>query len=254
MSRSQHFGYYDANHTSEQTAQIKYHEEFAKFLRLKPGMKLLDAGCGQGVVACYLSREFGVDVTGITITPYEVKVAKRRASRAGVSKKTRFLLADYANPPFAEGVFDRIYTTETLSHAMDVSQVMAGFMRLLKPGGMIVCAEYEMDHKNFNQEVREGSDFVKRHAAIHGMYQFGKGEFVSAIRKAGFSDITETDWTLHLKPSFDRLRRLAVPIAKITKHSLIKPFFVNSHAAKLYADGVEQGVFAYKVYTAIKPE
>jgi cyclopropane-fatty-acyl-phospholipid synthase len=74
MRRSQHFGYYDKKHKTEKSAQDNYHEKFSELLRLKPGMVLLDAGCGQGVVACCLAKNFNVNVTGITIAKHEVKM------------------------------------------------------------------------------------------------------------------------------------------------------------------------------------
>jgi cyclopropane fatty-acyl-phospholipid synthase-like methyltransferase len=132
MKNSQHFGYYDKTYTNETEAQEKFHQEFADLLDLKPGMKILDAGCGQGVVASYLAAHFDVAVTGITITPYEVGSAKRNARSLGVQDRTHFILADYATPPFEIGSFDRIYTTETLSHAEDVAGVLAGFYKLPK--------------------------------------------------------------------------------------------------------------------------
>jgi cyclopropane fatty-acyl-phospholipid synthase-like methyltransferase len=49
MKRSQHFGYYDKYHTDEVSAQNKYHEEFSKLLDLQESMRVLEAGCGQGV-------------------------------------------------------------------------------------------------------------------------------------------------------------------------------------------------------------
>jgi ubiquinone/menaquinone biosynthesis C-methylase UbiE len=254
MKRSQHFGYYDIDHTDELSAQKKYHQEFAKLLQLEKGMNVLDAGCGQGVVACYLAQHFDVKVTGITITPYEVNVSKRNAMHQKVSDHTSFLLADYAEPPFESATFDRIYTTETLSHAPDVQKVLGEFLRLLKPGGMLVCTEYMMDYKKFNKQTKEAAEFAKDHAAIYGIYQFGKGQFVKSLTSVGFQSITDEDWTEHTKPSFDRLRRLAKPVAKLVEGRTIQKYFVNTVLAKLYADNVETGLFEYRAYTAIKPK
>ncbi|MBX6334017.1 methyltransferase domain-containing protein [Candidatus Saccharibacteria bacterium] len=148
MRRSQHFGYYDDRHCTEPAAQEKFHQEFARLLQLKPGMKVLDAGCGQGVVACHLAASAEIEVTGITITHHEITSSQRRARKLGVASKTAFLFADYADMPFPDNYFDRVYTTESLSHAPDVERVLREFHRVLKPNGMLVCAEYEMDYKN----------------------------------------------------------------------------------------------------------
>ena len=252
MGRSQHFGYYDKTHTNEPAAQQKYHQEFAKLLTLKSGMKVLDAGCGQGVVACYLAQQHGVDVTGITVVPHEVSSAEQRAKKLGVQDHTTFILADYAKPPFKPATFDRIYTTETLSHAVDVQAVVEVFMRLLKPGGKLICAEYEFDYDKFGEDGRWAAEFVKRHAAIHGVYQFGPGQFMSKLRAAGFTQVKELDWTRHVAPSYKRLARLAKPIASIVRPLRLQRFFVNAAAADMYAKGAERDAFAYKVYVAAK--
>lgn len=252
MKRSQHFGYYDEQHADEDSAQAKYHEEFSTLLDLEPGMRVLDAGCGQGVVACYIASQYDVAVTGVTITPHEVKAASKRAEKMGLSKQANFVLADYAHTPFADASFDRVYTTESLSHAPDVSAVIAEFRRILKPGGRLVCAEYEMDHENFSQDMARLAKIVKDHAAIHGIYQFGKHAFHDTLERHSFKLIREHDWTPHTKPSFDRLRRLARPAKKVAKALRIEHKLVNTAAAAMYSDGVESGVFRYIVYTATK--
>lgn len=252
MRRSQHFGYYDKRNHTEDLAQDNYHSKFIELLNLRSGMKVLDAGCGQGVVASEIAKNNKVEVVGITITPHEVTNATRRANKAGVSSKTSFFVQDYAATNFEDNSFDRIYTTESLSHARDVKQVISEFYRILKPGGMLVCAEYEMDHKHFDQETRRLVDLIREKAAIYAIYQFGKGEFEKTIKSVGFDIIDIEDWTQGVKPSFDRLRRLAKPLAGIVKRVHLENHFVNITAAAMYSNGVENNIFAYKVYICKK--
>jgi cyclopropane fatty-acyl-phospholipid synthase-like methyltransferase len=253
MKRSQHFGYYDAKHQDETSAQAKYHQEFTKLLELEPGMKVLDAGCGQGVVACYLAEKTGAHITGITITPYEVASATKRAQKLGVSDLTTFMLADYADPPFEPASFDRIYTTETLCHAPDVFQVIEKLFSLLKPGGMVVFAEYVMDHTKFDDFMRKYTEFVKERAGIYGIYQFGPGEFKGYLKKAGLQGLTVLDWTKHISPSIFRLQKMASPSLPLVNHRFIRKYFINAVAAEMYGRGVKQGLFEYQVYIAHKP-
>ncbi|HEV7454756.1 MAG TPA: methyltransferase domain-containing protein [Candidatus Saccharimonadales bacterium] len=254
LGRSQHFGYYDQQHTNEPSAQQSYHEHFAGLLALSPGMKLLDAGCGQGVVATYLAKNCDADVSGITITPYEVGSAKKLAQKLGVSGKTHFQLADYAAPPFKNASFDRIYTTETLSHAVDVQAVLQQFYRLLKPGGKLVCAEYECDYDKFGDAGRQAAEFVKDYAAIHGIYQFAPGQFPVRLKTEGFVTVHELDWTDHVAPSFKRLEKIARPVAKFASLTKLERYFVNSVSARMYGAAVAKKAFRYKVYQARKPD
>lgn len=253
MKRSQHFGYYDEQHDTEDSAQINYHQKFIKLLRIDPGMKVLDAGCGQGVVAVAIAlKTRGVHIDGITITPHEVVAAQKRAAKAGMASKVHFSVQDYAKTSFADNTFDRIYTTESLSHAKSVEQVLREFYRILKPGGLLVCAEYEMDHKNFDDETKRLAELIKERAAIYAIYQFGKGEFEHSLSDAGFKLKNVVDWTSGVKPSFDRLRRLAKPFARLVKTMRQEHRFVNITAAAMYANGVENMIFAYKVYVSEK--
>ena len=109
-----------------------------------------------------------------------------------------------------------------------------------------------MDHKHFDQETKRLADLIKEHAAIYAIYQFGKGEFEESIQSAGFNLLDIKDWTQGVKPSFDRLRRLARPLAKTVKRLHVEDRFVNITAAAMYSNGVESNIFAYKVYTCKK--
>ncbi|EQB02544.1 class I SAM-dependent methyltransferase [Sphingobium baderi] len=96
----------------EQAQEDKKAHIAAKLL-LKPGMKVLDIGCGWGGMALYLHRTCGVDVTGITLSEEQLKVARQRAQEAGVSDHVRFELIDYRD---MNGPFDRIVSVGMFEH------------------------------------------------------------------------------------------------------------------------------------------
>ncbi len=254
MKRSQYFGYYDATTKNESQAQINFHNKVGVMLELSPGMTILDAGCGQGVVACYLAQHYDVDIVGITVTPREVVSATKMAKKHNLSDKVRFEFADYSETGFANGVFDRIYTTETLSHAVDLEKVLREFMRLLKPGGKLVCVEYEFDFDKNQQVMKKIADFIYNYGAIFGVYQFSVGNFRRLLRKVGFSDVKEDDWTSKMLPSFRRLERLARPSNAIATILRIEHKMVNSVSAKFFVEGVANKAFFYKAYTARKSD
>ena len=109
-----------------------------------------------------------------------------------------------------------------------------------------------MDHKHFDQETRRLADLIREKAAIYAIYQFGKGEFEKTIKSVGFDIIDIEDWTQGVKPSFDLLRRLAKPLAGIVKRVHLENHLVNITAAAMYSNGVENNIFAYKVYICKK--
>jgi len=98
---------------SLEQAQEDKKAHIAAKLRLEPGMKVLDIGCGWGGMALYLHRTCGVDVTGITLSEEQLKVARQRAVDAGVADHVRFELIDYRD---MTGAFDRIVSVGMFEH------------------------------------------------------------------------------------------------------------------------------------------
>ena len=102
----------DPGNSLEQ-AQSDKKAHIAAKLYLKPGQRVLDIGCGWGGTALYLHRVAGVDVTGVTLSEEQLKVARRRAAEAGVSDHVRFELIDYRA---VTGTFDRIVSIGMFEH------------------------------------------------------------------------------------------------------------------------------------------
>ena len=82
-------------------------------LAIRPGMRVLDIGCGWGGMALYLNRKLGAEVLGVTLSEEQLKVARARAEQAGVADKVRFELIDYRR---VEGRFDRIVSVGMFEH------------------------------------------------------------------------------------------------------------------------------------------
>ncbi|QKR98435.1 class I SAM-dependent methyltransferase [Sphingomonas sp. CL5.1] len=94
-------------------AQLDKLAHIAAKLALKPGMRVLDIGCGWGGMALYLNRHFGVEALGVTLSEEQLKVARGRAKAAGVADKVRFELIDYRR---VTGNFDRIVSVGMFEH------------------------------------------------------------------------------------------------------------------------------------------
>jgi cyclopropane-fatty-acyl-phospholipid synthase len=78
-----------------ETAQANKKRHIASKLLLKPGQKVLDIGSGWGGLGLYLARETGVDVTGLTLSVEQHKIASERAVTAGIEDRVRFEIQDY---------------------------------------------------------------------------------------------------------------------------------------------------------------
>jgi cyclopropane-fatty-acyl-phospholipid synthase len=130
-------GYFERPDDDIETAQYAKKRHLAAKLLLRPGMKVLDIGCGWGGLALFLARETGADVTGLTLSEEQHKVATRRAEQAGLAERVRFHLRDYRQET---GSYDRIVSVGMFEH-VGVPQYSAYFGKLrelLAPGGVAV--------------------------------------------------------------------------------------------------------------------
>ena len=102
----------DPANTLEQAQSDKMAHIAAK-LAIKPGMTVLDIGCGWGGLALYLHKKTGAEVLGVTLSEAQIKVARARANAAGVADKVKFALIDYRD---VRGRFDRIVSVGMFEH------------------------------------------------------------------------------------------------------------------------------------------
>jgi len=102
----------DPANSLEQAQQDKIRHVTAK-LRLEPGMKVLDAGCGWGGFAMYMARTCNVDVTGVTLSGEQATKANQRAKEAGLSERVRFYQKDFRE---MTGKFDRVASIGMMEH------------------------------------------------------------------------------------------------------------------------------------------
>lgn len=116
-------------------AQEAKKRHIAQKLLIRPGMRVLDIGCGWGGMALTLARDFGAQVTGVTLSTEQHAMATRRARAAGLDGQVDFRLMDYRD---AQGPFDRIVSVGMFEH-VGVPHYRAYFNKvhdLLTPDGI----------------------------------------------------------------------------------------------------------------------
>jgi cyclopropane-fatty-acyl-phospholipid synthase len=84
-------------------------------LRLKPGEKLLDIGCGWGSLIIKAAADYGAEALGVTLSPSQYEYAKDRIKREGLEKHCRVELCDYRRLP-ADEKFDKIVSVGMYEH------------------------------------------------------------------------------------------------------------------------------------------
>ena len=116
------------------TAQHDKLDMICRKLRLKPGDRLLDIGCGWGALVCHAAKHFGVSAVGVTLAREQFAYAKEKISRLGLEDKVTIQLRDYS---LIEGDFDKIASI-AMFEQVGVANYPVYFQtiqRLLKPGG-----------------------------------------------------------------------------------------------------------------------
>ena len=128
--------YYRDIGNSLEKAQLDKKAHIASKLNLKPGMTVLDIGCGWGGLAMYLHRHYDVDVLGVALAPDQIAFCKERAAEAGVADRVRFELMDYRD---IVGQFDRITSVGLIEHlgTPHYPRFFADTHRLLKDDGVM---------------------------------------------------------------------------------------------------------------------
>jgi cyclopropane-fatty-acyl-phospholipid synthase len=127
--------YFPRDDMTLEEAQAAKKHHIARKLLLEPGMHVLDIGCGWGGMALTLARDYGVRVTGVTLSENQQATARQRAEDAGLADRVDFLLEDYRH---IDGPFDRIVSVGMFEH-VGVPNYETYFQRvsdLLTPQGI----------------------------------------------------------------------------------------------------------------------
>jgi len=105
--------YFERPDVSLRDAQLAKKRHLAAKLLVKPGMSVLDIGCGWGGLALYLAEVCDARVVGVTLSEEQYEVACNRARQRGLEDRVQFFLKDYRD---LEGKFDRIVSVGMFEH------------------------------------------------------------------------------------------------------------------------------------------
>ena len=136
-----HYGVWDETTPALSDAITNTNRRLALIGQISPEDKILDAGCGVGGSAIFLGKNFGCEVTGITLSERQVATASGFAKKHGVAGQVRFEKMDYTNTRFPDHHFDVVWAIESMQTAGDKSLFFREMRRVLKPGGRLLFAD-----------------------------------------------------------------------------------------------------------------
>ncbi|KAL9036586.1 MAG: hypothetical protein Q9214_006065 [Letrouitia sp. 1 TL-2023] len=261
LGGTRHFGYYAADAWWPfpiNAALRRMEDRLFSSLKLQSGSRVLDAGCGVGHVAMHLAGK-GLQVYGIDIMKRHVRKGQQYVKSRGLEKAVTIRMGDYHNlENLHDESFDGVYTVETLVHAADPERVLQEFFRVLRPGGSIVC--YEYDHvsrenvpKDVPASVVKGLEQINREASMPANELFDRGVLPSMLEKHGFQDVVVEDLSENIRPMIMLFFIVAyIPFLFIQLLGL-QSWFVNTHAGVQGYRVLKWRLWRYLAVTAKKP-
>jgi cyclopropane-fatty-acyl-phospholipid synthase len=131
--------YYRAPDVTLDEAQRAKLDLICRKLRLRPGHRLLDVGCGWGALILHAARHYGVSALGITLSEAQAALARERIAAAGLADRCRVELRDYRALPDGER-FDRITSVGMIEHVglRRLETYFDALFAALAPGGLLL--------------------------------------------------------------------------------------------------------------------
>ncbi|MBB4041271.1 cyclopropane-fatty-acyl-phospholipid synthase [Microvirga flocculans] len=116
-------------------AQADKLDMICRKLRLKPGERFLDIGCGWGALICHAAQHYGVKATGVTLAEEQAKLAREKIARLGLQDRVEVLVKDFT---VMEGEFDKISSIGMFEHVgiANYPSYFSAVHRLLRPRGL----------------------------------------------------------------------------------------------------------------------
>lgn len=202
-----HLGYYGSPPHKKDFLKAKedfVHEmvRWGELDRLPKGTTVLDVGCGIGGSSRILARDYSFNVTGITISPQQVKRAQELTPPL---VNATFQVDDALAISFPDASFDVVWSIEAGPHMPNKAQFARELLRVLKPGGVLVVADW-----NQRDDRQHPLNFWERLVMQQLLDQWSHPAFASI---EGFSELLEAtglveesvvtaDWTEQTLPSW----------------------------------------------------
>jgi len=131
--------YFHKPEESIDSAQERKLDYICRKLRLQPGERLLDIGCGWGALIMHAAQHYGVQAFGITLAEKQLSLARERIEAAGLTQQCRVELLDYRNVDESQP-FDKIVSIGMVEHVgrENLAVYFEKAFRLLQPGGVFL--------------------------------------------------------------------------------------------------------------------
>jgi len=194
----------------------------------RPGMRVLDIGCGVGGPALNIAEHSGAHVTGVNIVPHQIEIARRRAVERGLAERTSFEVADGMRMPFPDGAFDAAYIFEAGCHMPEKARFYVECARVLRPGGVFLGNDWLQRDGLTTAEAAQHIEPICRTFAVPHLatlaelerYLAAAGLTVEVIEDVSARGNIQRNWELVDAKNMDGVRGILPALAMTTVKAL----------------------------------
>jgi sterol 24-C-methyltransferase len=174
-------------------SQERHERGVGELLKLKPGMRVADVGCGIGGPLVTIGKATGASIVGLNFNKYQIERGEKLVRKAGLEGTCSFEYANFMDVPLPDGHFDALYSFEAICHAPETQRLFRELHRLVKPGGEMAAIDWCL-----TERFDEGNP---QHRDIRDRIEHGNGtpdllttqQQLDAVKSAGFEILSATD-------------------------------------------------------------
>lgn len=227
--------YFDEGVETIDDAQIAKIDYSLRKLRLHPGERLLDIGCGWGALVVRAAQEYGAYVLGVTLSERQCEEARRRISAAGLGERARVERWDYRELPAT--TFDKIVSIGMFEHVgrEKLPEYFKSAHKLLKEGGMFL--NHGIAHQHRTSRDGRSSGFMDRFIFPDGEL-VDIGDALEIAQRSGF-EVRDVE---NLREHYTRTLRAWVSNLERNRDDAVAAAGMQAYRAwRLYMAGSAQG-------------
>ena len=159
--------YFETADNSLEAAQQNKLHHICRKLRLKPGERLLDVGCGWGALICWAAKHYGVSAHGITLSRQQFEYAQRKIRALGLENLVTVEMRDYRDLPDTP-IYDKVSSIGMFEHVglSNLPIYFRAVQQALKPGGLFLNHGITSDQEGWPKTV--GTEFMRRYVFPDG--------------------------------------------------------------------------------------
>ena len=205
---------WDSPDEDDTTAQERKLDRTAELAGLKPGMRIIDVGCGWAGPLTYLCKKYDLEGVGLTLSPTQKRAADERIKREGVNARIEVCHWEEYNPLEK---FDAVVTDEVIVHFNNLGGFFEKCWALLTDTGVMVNKELHLSHPR-HALLERGGEFVSQIYGDTGNYRTLANE-LSLGYDAGFEmsvhhipreqyEVSIDHWLANMYKNQDRIKSL----------------------------------------------